>query len=125
MDYRINAGYSALSHSGDDGYRIDAMVNLPLADNFAVRLSAFSAEEGGFPQSEIDKVAALIHYEGDQLDTFELGAKIGFAGGRAQVIASAYYQDWKDMISEFIDPTIAGFVQQYHGNAGAANSKGL
>ena len=49
--------------------------------------------QAGFPQTEVDKVAGLIHYEGDQLDTFELGAKIGFAGGRAQMIASAYYQD--------------------------------
>ena len=81
--------------------------------------------QAGFPQTEVDKVAGLIHYEGDQLDTFELGAKIGFAGGRAQMIASAYYQDWKDMISEFIDPTIPGFVQQYHDNAGAVDSKGL
>ena len=29
------------------------------------------------------------------------------------------------MISEFIDPTIPGFVQQYHDNAGAVDSKGL
>ena len=48
VDYRINAGYSTLDHSGDDGYRIDGMVNVPLADNFAVRPLAFSSEDGGF-----------------------------------------------------------------------------
>ena len=93
--------------------------------NNSMEFNRRSFSQAGFPQSEIDKVAALIHYEGDQLDSFELGAKIGFAHGRAQLIASAYYQDWKDMISLFRDRTIPGIVQGYHDNTGAAESKGL
>ncbi len=97
----------------------------PGSVNNSMEFNRRSFSQAGFPQSLVDKVAGLIHYQGDQIDSFELGAKIGFADGRAQLIAAAYYQDWQDMISEFLDPTLPGFVQQYHDNAGAAESRGI
>ena len=52
VDYKIKAGFNTQNESDDTGYRVDGMINLPLADNFAVRVSAFSEEKAGW----MDKV---------------------------------------------------------------------
>ena len=65
-------------------------------------------------------------FDGDKLENFELGAKLSLADGRAQVIAAAYYQKWRDMITTFYDPELAALgVSQYNDNAGDAHSQGI
>ena len=68
-----------------------------------------------------------LTFNGDTLESFELGAKLSFADGRAQVIGAAYHQKWKDMIAEFFDDVLSAEagVGQYNANAGDSHSKGL
>lgn len=80
---------------------------------------------GGLPQPFIDQAASRIAYEGDEVDSYELGAKLTFADGRAQLAAAAYYLDWTDTIMLFTDPTIPGANNTFNQNAGAAHSQGL
>ena len=70
---------------------------------------------------------SVLTFNGDTLESFELGAKLSFADGRAQLMAAAYQQEWKDMIAEFFDPVIAAEtgVGQHNANAGNAQSQGL
>lgn len=59
-EFTANIGLGASStSSGDGGYDFDATVNIPISDNFAVRFSAFSAEDGGF----IDSVPGVTVYD--------------------------------------------------------------
>ncbi len=80
---------------------------------------------GGLPQQFIDQAASRITYEGDEVDSYELGAKLTFANGRAQLSAAAYYLDWTDTIMLFTDPTIPGANNTFNQNAGAAHSQGV
>ena len=79
----------------------------------------------GLPQQFIDRAASLITYESDEVDSFELGAKLTFADGRAQLATSAYYMDWSDTIMQFVDPTIPSVNNTFNRNAGAAHSQGV
>ena len=74
-----------------------------------------------------DRLNSVLTFDGDTLESFELGAKLSLADGRAQLIASAYHQEWKDMIAEFFDPLINAEtgVGQHNDNAGDARSQGI
>lgn len=79
----------------------------------------------GLPQQFIDRAASLITYESDEVDSFELGAKLTFADGRAQLATAAYYMDWSDTIMQFVDPDIPSVNNTFNENAGAAHSQGI
>ena len=48
LDYRVRAGAFLQSDSDDTGYRVDGMVNFPLSEDFAVRISAFHDDAAGW-----------------------------------------------------------------------------
>ena len=48
IDYKIKLGFHNQDVSDDDSYRVDAMLNLPVSDTFAVRLSGFTSDEAGW-----------------------------------------------------------------------------
>jgi outer membrane receptor protein involved in Fe transport len=52
LESKLKAGYNWQDESDDPGFRIDGMLNIPLGDDFAVRLTAFTEEKAGW----IDKV---------------------------------------------------------------------
>jgi len=79
----------------------------------------------GLPQQFIDQAASRLTYGSDEVDSFELGAKLTFADGRAQLAAAAYYLDWTDTIMLFTDPTIPSVNQSFNENSGAAHSQGV
>lgn len=79
----------------------------------------------GLPQQFIDRAASLITFESDEVDSFELGAKLTFADGRAQLATAAYYLDWSDTIMQFVDPTLPSINNTFNRNAGAAHSQGI
>ena len=54
----IGVGVSTVT-DGDSGYDIDATVNIPISEDFALRFSAFSAEDGGF----IDSIAGVTVFD--------------------------------------------------------------
>ena len=80
---------------------------------------------GGLPQQFIDQAASRVTYEGDEVDSYEIGTKLTFADGRAQLTAAAYYLDWTDTIMLFTDPTIPGANNTFNQNAGSAHSQGI
>ncbi len=74
-----------------------------------------------------ERLNNALTFDGDTLESFELGAKLSLADGRAQVIAAAYHQKWQDMITEFFDDVLSAEagVGQYNANAGDSHSQGL
>jgi iron complex outermembrane receptor protein len=48
LDYRVQVAGFLQNESGDSSYRVDGMVNIPLAENFAVRLLAFHDDAAGW-----------------------------------------------------------------------------
>ena len=81
---------------------------------------------GAIAQESLDRFVGNLTFDGDRLESYELGAKLSLADGRAQVIAAAYYQKWTDMITEFHDPELVAFgVTQFNNNAGDAHSQGI
>lgn len=76
FDFAVNAGFAGMESSDQSSGRVDAMVNFPLGDRLALRLSGWSSETAGF----IDNLTplepdfntgesvggrAVLRYEGD------------------------------------------------------------
>jgi outer membrane receptor protein involved in Fe transport len=53
--------YANVTESGDPGYGVDGMVNLPLGENMAVRLVAWHKKTGGY----IDNVYSVFDYDNE------------------------------------------------------------
>ena len=70
------------------------------------------------------QAAARRFFDGDELASYEIGVKMALLGGRAQVMAAAYYFDWNDMIIVDEDPLIAG-INNYNINSGGAEVSGF
>ena len=71
FDYRVKAGLNSVDESNDLGSRLDVMVNIPLNDVMALRLTGFRNEKAGY----IDK----LNYSEDDVNS-ELAV-----GGRASL----------------------------------------
>ena len=163
FDAAANLGFSSMAESDDMSNRIDGMINVPLSDNAAFRLTAWRAETAGFIENlepfeedfntaESTGVRAALRYEGDaftvtgtvhhsvqetqgglgtfraygdKLDNYEIGLKATLWGGRATVLASAYYLDWKDMLVYVNDPAIAPGGDSHNANSGGAEITGF
>ena len=48
MDWKVRAGVHNTADSDDLSHRIDAMLNIPVSDTFAVRINAFTEEKAGW-----------------------------------------------------------------------------
>ncbi len=59
---KMSAGYADTSH-GSDGYNIEAVVNIPLGDNFAARIVGYQDHRGGY----IDNVFSTFTRSGTDL----------------------------------------------------------
>ena len=79
----------------------------------------------GFPQEAIDRAASHVSYESDEVESYELGAKLTLADGRVQVAAALYYMEWNDMIQLSFDTLIPGIIQEFNTNSGSAHSEGI
>ena len=78
----------------------------------------------GLEQNIVDSLSRLF-FDGDELDNYELGLKATLWGGRAQVLASAYFLDWKDMLVYVNDPAIAPGGDSHNVNSGGAEITGF
>ena len=80
FDAAVNVGYASMAESSEKSQRIDAMLNVPLADSLALRLTGWNAETAGYidnvlPTGTIiaedynpaarEGVRAALRYEGD------------------------------------------------------------
>ena len=81
-----------------------------------------------FEAQGLNDLAALsrtgLFFDGDEVDSYELGLKATVLDGRVAVLASGYFLDWKDMIIHEVDPTI-GTGDVYNVNSGGAEIKGF
>ncbi len=117
----VGLGMSTVSN-GDTGYDVDATINIPINEKFAVRLSAFSAEDGGF----IDSVAGVTVYdEASGLGGTKTNAgfveddinKIEWSGGRAA--AKWFLSDnWSATVSANFQKLEAGGFNDYDPGVG-------
>ena len=64
LDYHVQSSFENISKSDDLSYRIDAMVNIPLADQLALRLVGYRRDRAGV----LDQVAPANRKD---VDTFE------------------------------------------------------
>lgn len=67
-------------------------------------------------------------FDGDEVSSYELGIKATLFNGRAQIMASAYFLDWEDMIIVERDPLLGDQGNQlnfYNTNSGGAEIQGI
>ena len=70
------------------------------------------------------RAASHRFFDGDELASYEVGVKAALFGGRARLMAAAYYFDWDDMIVVDEDPLIGG-LNFYNVNSGGAEIYGF
>ena len=104
FDAAVNASYSTMDESDENSYRLDAMVNVPFGDGWALRLVGWKSERAGFIDNREPAEAdynegdttggrVVIRYEGDR---FALTGSVynndqGTTGGVATVEAYEAY----------------------------------
>ena len=71
-----------------------------------------------------DLARTRLFFDGDEVDSYELGLKTTLFDGRLAVLASGYYLDWKDMIVHEADPAIPT-GDLHNVNSGGAEIKGF
>ena len=107
-----------------DDFSPQAGVNYAASDNinlYAKYSKGFKS--GGFNGEAGSVVETLRPYEAETINSFELGAKTRFWGGRAQLNATAFFNKHKDMqLSVF---TAQGAAASDIRNAGGANINGF
>ena len=89
--------------------------------------------EGAPPGTDVDALRAdqaearsLLFFDGDDLDSYELGMKVTLWDGRMQLLTSAYYLDWNDMIVQ--EQSAIGnavTLNSYNINSGGAEIYGV
>ena len=78
FDAAVNKRYSTIEESDDTSYRLDAMVNVPFGDGWALRLVGWKSERAGFIDNRVPSEPdynegdtnggrAVVRYEGDRL----------------------------------------------------------
>ncbi len=76
FDAAVNVGFSSMEESDDSSNRLDGMINIPVSDNAAIRLTGWRSQTAGFIDNleplekdfntaESTGVRAALHYEGD------------------------------------------------------------
>lgn len=77
LDAAVRANYSTMGESDDNSHTVDAMVNVPFGEGWAVRLAGWTSERAGFVDNttpsepdfntgETTGGRALLKYEGDR-----------------------------------------------------------
>ena len=87
FDAAVNANIASMAHSDDQSTRIDGMVNIPVGDNAALRLTAWTAETAGFIDNETP-----VEPDFNGLESDGARAVFRYEGERANVTGSYYFQ---------------------------------
>ena len=106
----IGMGINTVNH-GEMGFDVDATVNIPvIEDKFAIRMSGFSAEDGGFidsvegmtvvdPSSGAGGLKSNLNAQYPHADTVESDINgVEWSGGRIQA-TWIHSDDWKSTLS--------------------------
>ena len=86
-----------------------------------------AARQAGIAMLEqnIANSRSRLFFEGDKVDSYELGMKATLYDGRIALLSSAYYIDWKDMIVYVADPMVAPGGDVHNANSGGAEVRGF
>lgn len=71
-----------------------------------------------------EPILSGLFFDGDEVDSYELGVKATLFDGRVAVQGSAYFLEWDDMIVHEVNPAI-GTGDVYNVNSGGAEVKGV
>jgi iron complex outermembrane receptor protein len=71
-----------------------------------------------------EPILSGLFFDGDEVDSYELGVKATLFDGRVAIQSAAYFLKWKDMIVHEVNPAI-GTGDVYNVNSGGADIKGL
>ncbi len=85
---------------------------------------AFYAETFGQQGLDPSSILSGLFFDGDEVESYELGVKTTLFSGRVSLQSAAYFIEWEDMIVHEVDPLI-GTGDVYNVNSGGADIKGL
>ena len=114
---RVEAGTSTIKNGAEAGYQVRASLNMPVSENFAVRVSGFQREEPGYidDPSLNQKGVNEVRSEGGRFSA------LWKVADNFSIIASALYQsDRGDGVSDVtVAPGLGDLQQQFIPNTGA------
>ena len=87
FDWSIAARISDPSHSSDMGLRIDSMVNIPLGERLAARITPYARNKAGI----LDKVGPEILEDVDGIDERGVRAQLAFYPTDTLMLNATYY----------------------------------
>jgi len=115
FDWKVKAGMDTRDESDDLGHRLDAMLNIPLSDNFAVRINGYTNERAGWVDktdlgeddvnsetSEGGRIAAL--WLASERLTVEAGIAISKTETEGGIATQRLYEDFLNIRQPGRDP---------------------
>ena len=106
-------------YAGQFEQSIQDAMNDPTADE-ATRQATIAGLEALIVASR-----SRLFFDGDEVDSYELGLKTRLWNDRVALVASAYFLDWEDMLIYVADPGIAPGGDVHNLNSGGAEIKGF
>ena len=101
LDYHVQTSFENSAKSDDLSYRIDAMVNIPLADQLALRLVGYRRDRGGVldtvaPRNEkdvdtLEENGLRAALKWDASETFEVTAMVNVVNGEHEGPVFAFH----------------------------------
>ena len=101
LDYHVRSSVENMAHSDDLSYRIDAMVNIPLADQLALRLVGYRRDRAGVldavaPRNEKDvdtfeENGLRAAFKWDASETFEVTAMVNVVNSELEGPVIAFH----------------------------------
>ena len=87
FDWAFTTRISDPSHSGDMGLRIDSMINIPLGERLAARITPYARNKAGI----LDKVGPEIIEDVDEIDERGVRAQLAFYPTDKLTLNATYY----------------------------------
>ena len=89
FDAAVNVGYAGMAESDDNSKRLDAMVNIPLGDAFALRLTAWDAETAGFIE-DVDPAGAVLAHDWNTAGRTGVRAALRYEAEKFSIAGTIY-----------------------------------
>ena len=92
FDAAVNVSYGEMAESDDNSYRVDAMVNIPFGDGFALRLTGWDAETAGFIE-DIDPAGGILANDWNTAARTGVRAALRYEADKFAVAGTIYSSD--------------------------------
>ena len=89
FDAAVNVGYGEMAESDDNSYRVDAMVNIPFGDGFALRLTGWDAETAGFIE-DVDPAGGILAQDWNTAARTGVRAALRYEAEKFAVMGTVY-----------------------------------